>query len=356
VPLNSYNITINHNIILDVSVVISSAGGLTVSSTGTLMQDGSLNRDISVIGAATLFDNNGTCSFRNFNYSGHGQNLGTLNVVLFLNTNALFNPGNIVADSLNFGSNVFNTSTGNISGNSFFNAGDLTNQGRINIAETTNNGTINSGNYFESNSFINNGTYSNTDSLVINSNFFNASSFDNQGGSVLRILNDFYNSNPSNTATFNNSGYVEILNNFDNEDNISGNSGQFNVSNNSINNGSFSGQFQFCDLTPPPNAPFVDVNTGTIDPNIYWCTAVGLNNYSINNEVSVFPNPNSGSFVITSNSLESFNLIDELGRIVSTITLNENNNFKKEIKFLQNGVYYLKSLTKNSCDKIVVTQ
>ena len=59
--------------------------------------------------------------------------------------------------------------------------------------------------------------------------------------------------------------------------------------------------------------------------------------------------------MVTSNSKERLKLIDELGRTLFVITLSENNNFKKEIKSLQNGVYYLKSLTNNSCQKIVVT-
>jgi hypothetical protein len=81
VPINGYNVTINHNVTLNTSMAFSS-GGITVNNGASLIQDASLNRDLWINGGA--FQNNGTTDFRNLLFSeGMGTNAGNLNLVAF---------------------------------------------------------------------------------------------------------------------------------------------------------------------------------------------------------------------------------------------------------------------------------
>jgi|JI10StandDraft_1071094.scaffolds.fasta_scaffold51780_1 hypothetical protein len=372
VPMNGYNVTINHNVTLNTSMTFSS-GGITVNNGASLIQDASLNRDLWINGGA--FENNGTTNFRNLLFSeGSGTNAGNLNLVAFSCLDTFNNSGVINLDSMYVGefaqftnevSGVLIGDSLTVDGTNASSYGTFFNNGRLIVNLVLNNGWMYNARYHESDSITNNRQFDNLDSLKINNSFWNPGNLGNLTAANFIIGFNYYNYGniPFVDPILYNYGNMEVggsLYNIGNASILGNSTGLITVADSSINTGIITGYngtyFTFCDLTPPATAPFVDVNTGTIDPNINWCTAVGLNNYTSNNEVSIFPNPNSGSFVIVANSLESFNLIDELGRIVSTITLNENNNFKKEIKFLQNGVYYLKSLTKNSFEKIVVTQ
>lgn len=372
VPINGYNVTINHNVTLNTSMAFSS-GGITVNNGASLIQDASLNRDLWINGGA--FENNGTTNFRNLLFSeGIGTNAGNLNLVAFSCLDTFNNSGAINLDSMYVGefAQFTNEVSGELNGDSLtvdgLSAnvyGTFFNHGRLKINLVLNNGFIYNTRYQESYSMTNNRTYDNFDSLKINNSLWNAAGLTNGIGATIVITNDYFNFGnlPFIDPMFYNYGNMEVNDSWYNVNNaiVLGNStGLITVADSSVNTGTITGYngtfFTFCDLTPPANAPFVDINTGTIDPNINWCNAVGLNNYGINNEVSIFPNPNSGNFVVTSNSIETFNLIDELGRTVLIINLKDSNNFKEEIKSLQNGVYYLKSVTKNSCEKIVVTQ
>lgn len=70
----------------------------------------------------------------------------------------------------------------------------------------------------------------------------------------------------------------------------------------------------------------------------------------------VSPNPSNGSFTIHYASAGDFTLINELGQLVKTIRLDENNQYSATVSGLANGVYFLKSTNgKNvSAVKIIV--
>lgn len=72
------------------------------------------------------------------------------------------------------------------------------------------------------------------------------------------------------------------------------------------------------------------------------------------NIASIVPNPNNGEFTIRSQKADVVNLIDELGQVIETIELNENNNFIYKVNQLQNGIYFL--VGRSIKQKVVVTK
>ncbi len=68
--------------------------------------------------------------------------------------------------------------------------------------------------------------------------------------------------------------------------------------------------------------------------------------------VSIYPNPNNGSFTIKGIETETILISNQLGQEVKTICLSDKNNFSETINDLETGVYFLNG--KNTKQKIVV--
>jgi hypothetical protein len=150
---------------------------------------------------------------------------------------------------------------------------------------------------------------------------------------------------------------LNIIGNFYNSDTLTGSAlGNVTVSNVSSNDGIMKGAFEFCDLTPPLIAPFIDINTGTIEPNITWCAAVGLTNSDANSFTVVFPNPTNGNFTIKTSSDDLISITNEIGQNVYLAKLSNNNNHTIEIQDLNAGIYFIKSIKNNSHQRIVITK
>lgn len=80
-----------------------------------------------------------------------------------------------------------------------------------------------------------------------------------------------------------------------------------------------------------------------------------INELSNENSVIVYPNPNSGSFTIRNNNINtSYSIINELGQTLLVINLKNSNNYTIKIDELNNGVYYLIDNTSYTSTKIVV--
>jgi hypothetical protein len=73
---------------------------------------------------------------------------------------------------------------------------------------------------------------------------------------------------------------------------------------------------------------------------------------SINQKLSIFPNPGTGDITITTIEAETLILSNELGQILKTIELNQGNNYKTEINGMDGGVYFLSG--KQNRAKVVV--
>jgi hypothetical protein len=85
----------------------------------------------------------------------------------------------------------------------------------------------------------------------------------------------------------------------------------------------------------------------------------GLSNSEINDvDIKIFPNPATNEIIVIGDLANSTKLIltDNIGRIVSTINIDKNNNTHKiDIKNLSKGIYFI-SIDNNKIIKKVVKQ
>ncbi|MBA3900938.1 MAG: T9SS type A sorting domain-containing protein, partial [Bacteroidetes bacterium] len=70
-------------------------------------------------------------------------------------------------------------------------------------------------------------------------------------------------------------------------------------------------------------------------------TSVGIEEYNTAEAIKVYPNPNNGNFVISTDKKSEYTLVNALGQTVQVVGVNAENNFKAEITELPTGVYYL---------------
>jgi len=98
-------------------------------------------------------------------------------------------------------------------------------------------------------------------------------------------------------------------------------------------------------------------NTATVQLKVNAC--VGIEESLISNAaLSVFPNPNNGSFNITAQAELDINITNELGQLIKSSNLNENNNYKLTVENLPPGIYFVIASDKKDrwVEKIIVTK
>ena len=206
----------------------------------------------------------------------------------------------------------------------FFNADSAYNEGTITFNDHTNAG------YFE-NYYISQGS----------NDFTNAGHYENYG--LLSVAVDFMNADSTNhEAYFYNDSMVYVGNDFLNVDTIEGPvEGHFCVGSNSSNSGYFYGNFDFCDQTPPASSPYIDLNTGYIDPNITYCsTPCGTNiNDSGAVSISVYPNPVEDFIYIDSNNkIIRFKLYNINGKVIQNSSI-QSTSAAINVENLRAGIY-----------------
>jgi len=345
VPLPGDEVIINTNVIIDDqytsqgywsvdggSITINTGAslvagtnviGLAIQNGGTVVNNGTLSiNQMSITGG--ILTNNSTCNF----YS------------LIYNLDTLKNYGTIQeVDSFYTSGEFYNYVNATVESDSIQNDGFVQNDGSISVIEMYNNGTYNNSGTFSFNRYYNNDFFYNTGTVTSTYDATNAGEWMNNVGSLVTIGHDFTNGDtitpPSAHLII--IGTFDIGNNFLNLDTISGEvEGYLSVQDSSYNAGLMYGYFEFCDNTPTvTSAPFIDCNTGTIEPTITYCQAAQSNIISDNNEVRIFPNPASTNiFIDTDNVLENVKILNNLGQVL--INTNTNN---IEINTLSTGVY-----------------
>jgi hypothetical protein len=108
-------------------------------------------------------------------------------------------------------------------------------------------------------------------------------------------------------AVIDNDGFIYIGNSLYNFDTIKGTGGYVEVADTSYNSGTMTGTFDFCDLTPPGSAPFVDINLGTIGPGITWCQQQNIP-LAETTELFIYPNPASDVLIYSMTTTEMLNI------------------------------------------------
>jgi hypothetical protein len=122
----------------------------------------------------------------------------------------------------------------------------------------------------------------------------------------------------------------------------------------SINKTSDDGFISAIDFTfDNPNKFFVVKFDSTgCDSSAFYCSTVGLKNNSFLSEnISVYPNPTTGSLNIEAENATKIQVVSLLGQLVKEEELKIENK-KIDISTLQNGVYFLKVFDK---DKLIGT-
>jgi hypothetical protein len=79
---------------------------------------------------------------------------------------------------------------------------------------------------------------------------------------------------------------------------------------------------------------------------------------AISNIINIYPNPNSGTFTLTSTSESVYQIINELGQTIKTLPLNSGNNYEVNVNGLPGGIYFIigSSAGIPVKKKIIVTQ
>ena len=71
------------------------------------------------------------------------------------------------------------------------------------------------------------------------------------------------------------------------------------------------------------------------------CNGISEQSNKGNNEILIYPNPNSGEFTIQSASDIRLTLTNELGQVIKTIDLSAQNNYSVSVTTLANGIYFI---------------
>lgn len=328
-PMGTGTVVINHTVTLDMDYSHSS-GSITINASGAL---------------------NGNSAMRVFalNYPSGTAILtidGTLNVARIpLAFSIVTNNGTIQSDSLLNSATIDNNSGASINAAQFMN----NTGGTIN-----NNGTIISTN------FLNVDTVSNTGTLTTN-DFCNSKTFTNSASGNINVSYDFSNIDTlASPAIFTNDGYVGVQNDWHNGNQING-SGKFCIGNNSWNEGSMTGTFDFCDQS----GGNVDLNTGTVAGTITNCLytcSVNIDELAKDMVINTYPNPFSSQTTLQLN-----NYVKDATVTISNVygqTVRKINNISGQTvvlyrENLPNGLYYIWLTESNktiATRKLVITE
>jgi hypothetical protein len=356
IPLPTMDITIAHDVVLD-NDWAQNGGSLTINSGASLIGN-TADRGLAV--TAGTFTNNGTTSIPLVATTGgtivNNSNF-TIDVALYNSTDFTNNGSLLSLDSLwnDLTGDFDNTSGSVMQAGQFYNTAAFVNSGQVtsdsigNTLTFTNNGTINTfvlgttGGPFTNNAIIN-----------VTNNFGNAGNADNAAGSLLEIGNDFINGDTIlGGADFNNDGVVGVAMDYYNYQNITG-SGIFCVQGYSLNTGSMTGTFDFCDNTNGP----IDLNIGTIGGSITYCSspcAVGVEEANVVENITVYPNPFTDHAIIEVEMTNynqrkniQLNVYDLSGRVVYSKTGLTNNRFIVPGNELSSGMYSFELLLENT--------
>jgi len=314
VPTPGYAVIINHNVTLNTSFAYTS-GSITINSSGSLIED-VVTRDIWLNGG-TLSNSRSLDVRYLFTQSGSFSNSGTITARAFLNYLSFTNTGTFQnLDSL-YNTGAI-TNTGNfLNIDSITNAGTFINNGACAYNQFTNNGPYTNNNNLTFTDITNNNLLTNADTLIALHSCWNQGDFNILPGSYFLVTKSFLNDDMINhDAVFTNNGEVNVLDSWYNMDTVKGSAGSFIVQDTSYNAGAFKQSFDFCDLTPPGSAPYIDINLGSVSGGITWCTN-SISEEDPAADILVYPNPTSNILFVRSDehadlTLKIYNALGEL--------------------------------------------
>lgn len=81
-------------------------------------------------------------------------------------------------------------------------------------------------------------------------------------------------------------------------------------------------------------------NSFVITQSVSACTGISQSQIT-NKQLSIYPNPNNGDFIIAADSEMNLSVVNSLGQVVKVISVNSSNNYKATISNLTSGVYFV---------------
>jgi type IX secretion system substrate protein len=375
IPIPGSTVFIGHNVVLDTSF-IASGTLFVIQSNGSLINDG-YGRDLWINGAS--FNNQGTVSLKNLLFTsgsftnnsvfnvksisnsdimlntpngtingvdslvnfGIIDNKGVINISTFYNDSIIYNYGAIqgqttVVDSI-WSNGVFvNFSGALLKADSCTSSGYFYNEGAVELSQLTTIDTCENKGSFTFDDITNYGVFINEGTMTGSNSMWNVEEFDNRSTGVITLTTSFLNADSAASgAIFNNDGSFDIGDSFYNFNDITGGStGSFTMQDTSYNSGTMTGSFDFCDATPAPISPYVDINLGTVDPLITFCSTVGINETDLSDFI-IYPNPTT-DLINIGNANQYIEIYNIEGRKVIDKYSNQVN-----LEKYQSGIYYL---------------
>jgi hypothetical protein len=97
-------------------------------------------------------------------------------------------------------------------------------------------------------------------------------------------------------------------------------------------------------------------STATVQVKVSSCAGILENGAGL--QLSIYPNPNNGEFVVQSPEDIELSLVNELGQLITRISLNAGNNRKDHIRDIAAGIYYMTGRIGNSIvnEKVMITR
>lgn len=343
IPQTGDDITINHNIQMNSDWLVNGSGSITVSNTGSLIEDAQ-HRGILFEGGV-VFTNQGTTDMTNFAFTNGAEahNFGVLSLDsgLYVDQNSSFmNHGQVTDVDSTLIQGMF-MNEGTYGQGDFLNEGMMTNTGYIAADSLLNTGTLNtSAGNLTILDFGNTGELNVTGSsyIIVNDDFWNSGQLYLAAGRDIRVANDMSNSHQSGTASINNDGLIEIGNDFSNIDTLRG-SGVFCIANNSLNTGDVKETLDICDNT---SVSYFDANTGNIEATVTNCVtgcSVGIEEDVLSEkEISIYPNPASTKLNIEADPNYNMKILDVMGNVV----MEQKVQHSIDVSTLKTGVYFIK--------------
>jgi len=257
-----------------------------INNSGTIQSGKFFNQD-------SLLNNGIFTGVDSFYNNGRLRNNGSITTPTFTNNNILNNTGSISGvDSMTNSGTFHNYISGVMNADSVWNPGSFTNEGTVRNKSFLNTTSMVNTGYWGFIDLYNTGTVVNSDSMQGLHSLYNFGRITNLVGGRVLLGGSFWNVDSfGNHPMFDNEWIVLIDSNWYNGDTVRGTTGKFRVAFESTNTGVMLGSFDFCDLTPPASAPFVDINTGYISPGITWCqdTTTDIKNVLYQGDIFLFP-------------------------------------------------------------------
>lgn len=343
IPSMGDNIIVNHDIQMNTDWLVNGSGSITVSNTGSLVEDAQ-HRGILFDGGV-VFTNHGTTVMTNFAFTNgaeaHNHGALSLDSGLYVDQISTFMNHGLVQDIDGTYIEGMFMNEGTYGPGDFLNEGMVNNTGYITADSLLNSGTLNtSAGSLTIIEFANTGISNVTGSsyIIVNNDFLNTGQLYLAAGRDIRVANDMSNSHQSGTALINNDGLIEIGNDFSNIDTLRG-SGLFCIANNSLNTGDVKETLDICDNT---SVSHFDVNTGNIEATVTNCISgcsVGVEESILSeNEISIYPNPASTILNIEANASYQMMLVDVMGNVI----LDQKIKNTIDVSSLKTGVYFIK--------------